>query len=651
MIKVDADTKWLYEKKAMGKVFVANVGFRAPIRDVPEGSDEMVYQTPDTAIYINRNPMICKGLDDSKAKFARFGLFVHQMVHTTLTDFDYVQMTVNRLTRGKAAFYIIHGACEDSAISEFAPYTVGGYLLGALKYSDELTFNAMPKIDDNEDGFVQFIVAVKQFAYGRTKGSFTNALAKSIFDKCLVRLSNLSKNPDPSERVDIAVEIYNESEPLWGPIAAKLDDVSPFVSAKSATSSLLSALGSGLGSLLGGAGPASGSGSVPDIPMDYSKGADRMTKFKKLTKAELDKEKDDAKKAAASGTGEKIASDEDELSYADGDAEFKDGDDKDPEDVDIDAEAQNTYDKLVQSELEIDGFSNKSTSSAPRTIPDFPAIAKAYKMKSYKLVNKLLFGKIKNPAESIAYYDRVVLDNKKKISHFVDTLKRLFEEDRSEKEYKTSGDVSMKRVTSGKISTRLFEKTTEPEDRSDVAVMLLVDESGSMCGSRIERAKAAAVSLSEAMFQLGLPFYVLGHTADIDGGDCVLTHYKHWDDTNKIARASISNMSAQCDNFDGYAIRCASDLLSKRHEAHKLLFVISDGQPACESYCGLDGYSDTTDAIQCARLIGEDVIGVAIGSDLDLLKKMYGDDYVEINTVSDIFEGVAKKIETFVKSW
>ena len=90
-----------------------------------------------------------------------------------------------------------------------------------------------------------------------------------------------------------------------------------------------------------------------------------------------------------------------------------------------------------------------------------------------------------------------------------------------------------------------------------------------------------------------------------------------------------------------------------RGEEHKVLIVISDGQPACGAYFGggLDGYSDTKDAIREARSKGEVVLGVAIGADVDVLQKMYGRDFIFIRTGDDLFGGIMKKFTDMVKKW
>ena len=61
------------------------------------------------------------------------------------------------------------------------------------------------------------------------------------------------------------------------------------------------------------------------------------------------------------------------------------------------------------------------------------------------------------------------------------------------------------------------------------------------------------------------------------------------------------------------------------------MIVISDGQPACNAYSSISGYSDTKDAIREARGKNQNVLGVAIGADIERLHDMYGNDFVSSN--------------------
>ena len=88
-------------------------------------------------------------------------------------------------------------------------------------------------------------------------------------------------------------------------------------------------------------------------------------------------------------------------------------------------------------------------------------------------------------------------------------------------------------------------------------------------------------------------------------------------------------------------------LLKKRKEQHKLLIVLSDGQPAARDY--RDGIADTKAAIRDARNHAH-VLGVAIGnSDTETINNMYERNFLHISNVSDLFYGLSKELKNIFK--
>jgi cobaltochelatase CobT len=136
---------------------------------------------------------------------------------------------------------------------------------------------------------------------------------------------------------------------------------------------------------------------------------------------------------------------------------------------------------------------------------------------------------------------------------------------------------------------------------SNVAVSLLVDQSGSMRGPRIAAVAATAEWLSELLTRHGARTEILGFsTAGWHGGHvyaewkncgrprrpgrlCALMHvvYKSADEPALEAEAAdtLLNPDLLRENVDGEAILWAAGRLSERPERRKLLIVISDGAP------------------------------------------------------------------------
>ncbi len=83
---------------------------------------------------------------------------------------------------------------------------------------------------------------------------------------------------------------------------------------------------------------------------------------------------------------------------------------------------------------------------------------------------------------------------------------------------------------SGKLTTRINESKKEPEDRTDLCVLLDVDTSGSMNGKRMAVAKATMVKLAEVFDRCNIPFYIMGDASGVGGYDANITHIKNFND-------------------------------------------------------------------------------------------------------------------------
>jgi cobalamin biosynthesis protein CobT len=246
-------------------------------------------------------------------------------------------------------------------------------------------------------------------------------------------------------------------------------------------------------------------------------------------------------------------------------------------------------------------------------------------------------------------YQRISSSVKPVVSALTYQLKRIFVEDKGNKTYQSRGKLSVKRVGSKPYSPNVFMKRNSPSNKADTIAMILVDESGSMwCQNRYVAARDCCIALSEAFSNLGIPLYVIGFTADTDGADVVHRHYITWRNS-KADRLSLSSIQARANNLDGYSIRYGHQLLKKKSAHHKLMIVISDGQPAAHAY--YDGVADTAEAIRQARKDAS-VLGVAVGNDsTDTLFKMYGKDFLHVSEPSDLTKSLSNKVKQIVKAW
>lgn len=174
---------------------------------------------------------------------------------------------------------------------------------------------------------------------------------------------------------------------------------------------------------------------------------------------------------------------------------------------------------------------------------------------------------------------------------------------------------------------------------ADYKVTLLVDNSGSMHGEKMDYAAKVVHALWYALKTAGVTPAVYGFN---------ILFYKIATEYLESISRLYSFMSSRCDsskgvlnshpagegNHDGHAVRLATDaLLADNHEGGKVLLVFSDGSPSCVGYgCGNPGCfrhddaynlrSDLVKAIKDARKRG--VTCLSVGMCTDAPTQYYG---------------------------
>ena len=120
-------------------------------------------------------------------------------------------------------------------------------------------------------------------------------------------------------------------------------------------------------------------------------------------------------------------------------------------------------------------------------------------------------------------------------------------------------------------------KVGEQDDNQDMAIALLVDESGSMRGRQARVSCIASTLLARALELSGKSYAVYGFN------DYFFTH-KPWSSKLNYTKMldikqNVYDEGASYNN-DGYAIWKTSQELLKRPEKNKIMIVLSDGKPA-----------------------------------------------------------------------
>lgn len=166
----------------------------------------------------------------------------------------------------------------------------------------------------------------------------------------------------------------------------------------------------------------------------------------------------------------------------------------------------------------------------------------------------------------------------------------------------------------------------------DVAVGILVDQSGSMGGGKIDRARELCIVFAEALKKVkGVRLYIYGHTANV-GGTNDLVIYEHYTPGQPNSLEKLGAIEAHSNNYDGYAIKEAAKRLDKDPAKRKYLFVLSDGLPAGRGYGGDPAQRHVTSVCKFVRerlKIGLAAFAVGISNyERTMFKAQYGDDHI-----------------------
>lgn len=128
-------------------------------------------------------------------------------------------------------------------------------------------------------------------------------------------------------------------------------------------------------------------------------------------------------------------------------------------------------------------------------------------------------------------------------------------------------------------------------------VTLLIDNSGSMSGSKFQHAVAAGLLMNRALEPLGVDTRVVLFSEIFMGHQPEVVHVvlKHFGRKSRLEamvdKAAKAANEYQSQNADGESVLWEYEVLRKNSPTNKrFLFVMSDGSPACDGNCsGQDG--------------------------------------------------------------
>ncbi len=181
------------------------------------------------------------------------------------------------------------------------------------------------------------------------------------------------------------------------------------------------------------------------------------------------------------------------------------------------------------------------------------------------------------------------------------------------------------RRTGMEVTERLF--TLRRRAERNIAVMFMVDMSGSTMGWINECERTALVMLCEALEALGDRYAIYGFSG-WGRKRCEIYRIKRFGERYaEDVRARIAGVQAKDYTRMGVAIRHLSKLLNEVDAKTRILFTLSDGKPDdfIDGYRGVYGIEDTRQALIEARQSGVHPFCITIDEAArDYLPHMYG---------------------------
>lgn len=207
-------------------------------------------------------------------------------------------------------------------------------------------------------------------------------------------------------------------------------------------------------------------------------------------------------------------------------------------------------------------------------------------------------------------YNRYKINIRSYDSQFSRILKaRIIQ--REEKQLFGSG-ISPKRLSDPK--KRYWYRRVEGEGLPDLAVLLLIDGSGSMHGERRTAAVHSAVILHEVLKKQGITHAVAEHRAEFEEPEMDVNILVGFD-AREEEKYNLLRIDADGDNRDGLALYWAERyMISNTRNEDRLIIVLSDGEPlhCFDDYCPPVSTKDTANAVKKITGRGTNIIGISL---------------------------------------
>lgn len=560
------------EKRWFLTTYKIVIGKSGAIEEIPKDSDDLGYTNASGKIFINFFHEMIKELPAAYRPAFRAGVFTHEMMHQKFTDFEHMNTLIAQCKSEKEReiLRLFINVIEDPAIEHFANQAVGGWMLKGLDYSIEQIYLRSPEINPEDETFSQLVNALIQFGDMGLIKGHLSDEAFAYLKEIAPEFDRMIKEPVSKIRMDYAKKWANATKKLWENGAD---------AEKIKKDNMIS--------------DTEGTSPQQEMPEEIkSAGEEKKDLIRGKSLNEIEKG------SMPEINGEKLETMEPDPKLAEGIEQV-----------------------LRNNESEDDVV--KSMSAVKNKIREYEMPGRS----EHSVHEETVYA----DSGDLNAYNGIVDKMGSKIRVFTESIKNLFLSDYDEEVRAKTGKYNIVRGEIG-TSVKIFDKYKEMSHTSEAVVILLVDMSGSMSGRNIKEARDAAIFLAESFNRLHLPCAVVGFTADVKASADI---YQFVPFSNKKGeRVSLMQMKAMANNYDSFAIRYATAMLAKRREENKLLFVISDGYPACRSYKSREyGIQDTADAVKEAISKRIKVMGISIAGEDRVFERMYRGMYT--NTVPE----------------
>ena len=218
------------------------------------------------------------------------------------------------------------------------------------------------------------------------------------------------------------------------------------------------------------------------------------------------------------------------------------------------------------------------------------------------------------------------------LKHLHRTFEALRDEDRRIRKQPYGEDIDLDAVVSSyadiingeELSENLFIKQRKVD--RNIAVMFMIDMSGSTAGWINDMEREALVLLCESLEVLGDRYAIYGFSG-LTHKRCELYKIKEFDESySPQVKNRIASIRPQDYTRMGAAIRHSSKLLSQVEAKTKVLITLSDGRPDDQDgYRGAYGIEDTRRALIESKYLGIHPFCITIDEEaMDYLQHMYG---------------------------